>query len=231
MSRQEQSLQRRLRSSSLKSKCRSRRRKLTLKFTLERETTPNKAQVGLMSQPSTPGPIGRKRPLETTPSPQGQQGKTTPPSRQMREGSATSNVSTPRGQILREVDERDIADESALREIARDRQMHRLIEEEEQDEKAAQDRILRGEEPETDPDLPSEAASGDKSEKVVENAGWAFLSVVLDAMKGTESHGDVNQEMLAAQGLDLHVQSVTEKTFDLNVANWRQGIEPYNYTD
>ena len=140
----------------------------------------------------------------------------------MREGSATSNVSTPRGQIVRDVDERGIADESAVMEILRDRQMRRLIEEEEEDEKAAQDRILREEEPETDPDLPSEAASGDKSEKVVENAGWAFLSVVQDAMNATESHGDVNQEMLAAQGLDLHVLSVTGKPFDLKVAKWKQ---------
>ena len=124
-----------------------------------------------MSQPSTPGLIGRKRPLETTPSPQGQQGKTTPPSRQIREGSATSNVSTPRGQIIRDVDERGIADESALMEVVRDRQIHRLIEEEEEAEKAAQDCILHEEEPETDPDLPSEAASGDKSEKSLRMPG------------------------------------------------------------
>ena len=224
-------LQRRLQSSSFGSKCRFKRRKLTPKFLLGHETTPTKAQVGLMSQPSTPGLIGRKRPLETTPSPQGQHGQTTPPSRQTREGSATSNISTPRGQIVPDVDERGIADESAVMEVMQDHQMRRLIEEEEEAEKAAQDRILREEEPETDPDLPSEAASGDKSEKVIENAGWAFLSIVLDAMKGTESHGDVNQEMLDAQGLDLLVRFVTEKPFDLKVANWRQGLGPYDYMD
>ena len=184
-----------------------------------------------MSQPSTPGLIGRKRPLETTPSPQGQHGKTTPPSRQIREGSASSSISTPKGQIIRDVDEHSTADESALVEAVQDRQMRRLIEEEEEAEKAAQDYILHDEEPELDPGLPSEAASGDKSEKVVENAGWAFLNVVQDAMKTTASHGDVNQDMLAAQGLDLHVQSVTGKHLDLKVADCRQELETYSYTD
>ena len=166
-----------------------------------------------MSQPSTPGLIGRKRPLETTPSPQGQHGKITPPSRQIREGSATSNISTLRDQITRDIDERGTAGESALMEAVQDRQMRRLIEEEEEAEKTAQDRILHEEEPETDAELPSEAASGDKSEKVVESVGSAFLSVVRDAMKVTESHGDINREMLDAQGLFLHVRFVTENNF------------------
>ena len=131
----------------------------------------------------------------------------------------------------RDINEGDIVDGSALVEVMRDRQMRRLIEEEEEAEKAAQDHIFHEVEPEIDPDLPSEAASGDKSEKVVENAGWAFLNVVQDAMGSTESHGDVNQEMLDAQGLELHVESVTVKHFDLKVANSRQEPGPYNYTD
>ena len=111
--------------------------------------------------------------------------------------------------MIREVDERGTADESALMEDVRDRQMRLLIEEEEAAENAAQDHILDEEEPETDPGLPSEAASRDKSEKVVENVGWAFLEVVQDAIDTTARYGDVNQEMLAAQGLDLLVKSVT----------------------
>lgn len=203
-------------------------RKLTPDFLSERESTPTKPQVGLMSQPSTPGLIGRKRPFETTPSPQEQHGKTTSPSRQIREGSAASSISTPRGQMMDEVDERGTADESTLTEVVRDRRMRRLIEEEEEAEIAAQHYILHEEGPETDPGLPSEAASGDKSEKVVENVGWAFLNVVQDAMKTTASHTDVNQQMLAAQGLDLLVRSVTGKHFDLRVANCRQELGPYS---
>ena len=121
--------------------------------------------------------------------------------------------------MIHDVDERGITDETALVEDMRDRQMRRLIEEEEEAEKVAQDQILHEEEPETSPDLPSEAASGGKSEKVVEHAGWAFLSVVQDAMNATESHRDVNRAMLEAQGLDLEVGSVNGRPFDFEVAN------------
>ena len=82
-----------------------------------------------------------------------------------------------------------------------------------------------------DPGLPSEAASRDASEKVVENAGWAFLNVVQEAMKTTGSHGDVNQEMFDAQGLDSCVESVTGKPFNLEVASRRQDLAPYKNTD
>ena len=133
--------------------------------------------------------------------------------------------------MICDVDEHGTADESALVEAVQDRQMRRLIEEEEEAEKVALDRILHEEEPEADAELPSEAASGDKSEKMVESVGSAFLSVVQDAMKATESHGDVNREMLDAQGLDLHVRSVTGKSFHLEFANWRKELGHNNYTD
>ena len=113
--------------------------------------------------------------------------------------------------MIRDVDERGTVDESALMEDVRDRQMRLLIEEEEEAENAAQDHVLHEEQPETDLGLPSEAASGDKSEKVVENVGWAFLSVIQEAMQSTARHSDVNQEMLDAQGLHLNVESVIEK--------------------
>ena len=111
--------------------------------------------------------------------------------------------------MIHHEDERGTVDESALVEVAWDRQMHRLIKEEEEAEKATQDDILHEEESETDPGLPSEAASGDKSEKAVENVGFAFLNVVKQAMNTTASHDDISQEMLDAQGLDLYVEFVT----------------------
>ena len=111
--------------------------------------------------------------------------------------------------MIHDVDERGTVHESALMEVVRDRQMRRLIEEEEEAEQAAQDGILHEEESETDLGLPSEAASGDKSEKVIENVGFAFLNVVGQAMKTTASHDDISQEMLDAQGLDLYVEFVT----------------------
>lgn len=133
--------------------------------------------------------------------------------------------------MIHDEDERGAAYESALLEVVPDDEMRRLIEDEEEAEKAAQDYILHEEELETDPGLPSEAASGDKSEKVVENVGWAFLDVVQGAMKATANHGDVNQEMLDAQGLKIIVRFVTGKPCDLEVAKWRQELGRCNYPD
>lgn len=187
--------------------------------------------MGLTSQQSTPRLIGRKRPLECTPSPPGQTGKTftldaegenTPTYRQEPKPSTSSSQTTPEAQMTRDAYEHEIATVPAIMEAAQDNHFRRLIEEEEEEEKAAQDLIFqppaKEEEGEEEEDVPSEAASKGKSENEVNHVGSAFLGVVLDAMKATEENLHVDKTILDAQNLEMHVAWVARKPSDLELA-------------
>lgn len=178
--------------------------------------------MGLVGPTSPPGLISRKRPLESTPSPQHQRGKvyTTSTYRQEPGDSTSSSRTTPEAQIIRDADEHEITDLSALKEAAKGHQFQRLIEEEEEEEKAAQDLILQ---PliEEEEGGPSEAASKGKSENEIEHVGSAFLSVFVMAIEATEKNHYVDKTILDAQNLQMHVEWVARKALDLEIAKRR----------
>ena len=115
--------------------------------------------------------------------------------------------------MSRESNEHGIVNLPALRAAVREDQLRRLIEEEEEGEKEAQDGILQASAQEEDVDGPSEEASRDKSEKEVEYLGLNFLGVISDAFSKTKEGDDVDQKMLEVQGLDLRIGSVTRRSF------------------
>ena len=182
----------------------------------DRETTPTPHDKGFRTQSSTPGLIGRKRPLEITPSPPGQTGETrspgaqgdkTPTHHQRTDGSTSASPTTPKSQITRGSDEHGIADIQAVMESAQDNQLRRLVQEEEDEEQEAQGLILQHQVKEEE-DEPSEAASTGISEIQVQETGSAFLGVVLDAIDATGKNEGVDKKMLGAQNLVMRVECV-----------------------
>lgn len=117
-----------------------------------------------------------------------------------------------------------------VREAAKDLQLRRLVEKEEEDEKEAQERLVQAEEPSQDeekdeatasPDGPSEAASNDKPERDVEIVGSAFLRVLKDAMDDTAEGDDVDEKMLRAQNLEMDVGLAARESNYLEVVDWK----------
>lgn len=174
--------------------------------------------MGLNSQPSTPRFTGRKRPLESTPSPEGEN---TPTYRQEPEASTSSSQTIPDAQMTRDAHEHGIATARGLMDAAQNSQLRRLIEEEEEEAKAAQDVIFHFPVKEEEEDGPSEAASKGKSENEVEHVGSPFLGVVLDAIKATEKNVYLDKKMLVAQNLSMDVGWVAQKALYLEVAKRR----------
>ena len=180
------------------------------------EKTQTAHHKGFQTQPSSPVLIGRKRPLEVTPSPPGQTGKTlspdaqgerTPTHYQRPEGSISASPTPSHSQMTRGSDEHGIADIQAVIKGAQDNQLRRLVQEEEDEEQEAQDLILQHQVKEEE-DEPSEAASKGKSENQVQETGSAFLGVVLNAIDTTESNEGVDKKMLDAQNLEMFVEWV-----------------------
>ena len=101
----------------------------------------------------------------------------------------------------------EVENGQTLRE-AQDKHLRRLVDEEENEERDAQDHILLDEEDEAEADAvePSEQASKEKSEEEVDIVGSAFLCVVLDAMKSTGEGDGVDKTMLLEQNLEMRVE-------------------------
>lgn len=108
----------------------------------------------------------------------------------------------PKAQMTRNAEKHGIADVSALIEATQDNEFQCPIKEEE--EKMAQDLILQ---PLVDEEEggPLEAASKGKPENEIEFVGSAFLSLVTMAIKDTEENDHVDEKILDAQNLELHV--------------------------
>ena len=169
---------------------------LTLKISSDRETTPPPYHTGFESQPSPPQLIGRKRPLENTPSPQQKAGERVSPAAQDKETPTSSRPITPESQIT---------NDDALIEGARDNQLHRVVQNEVQQEEAAQTFLLCHQDNEEEDD-PSEDASSGKPEKAIEELGSAFMHVIWRALKATEENDHVDKKSLDAQNLEMGVE-------------------------
>ena len=207
-------------------------------WTSERETTPTSPHAGLKSQPSTPELISRKRSHGSTPSPRRQpdqmftshgQDEMTSLSCQQGECLAPPGPHTPTPHATHDSDEHEeVGSGPDFRVAAKDLQLRRLVEKEEEDEKEAQKRLLQAEERLQDeeedearasPDGPSEAASNDKPERDVEIVGSAFLRVLKDSMDDTAEGNDVDKTMILAQNLVMAVGLVARVSSHLEVVN------------
>ena len=139
-----------------------------------------------------------------------------PPSRRRDKSSSLSSLQTPSTHLVPGSDEHGaVDDEPTLKEATQEHRLRFLVDDEENEENQAQDRLLQDQEDEAGPAAtePPEDASKGRSEKEVDAVGSGFLCVVQDAMKNAVQGDDVDKNVILAHNLDIFIKLVVEKCF------------------